>query len=150
MATRAQIVTEARTWVGTRFHRHAAAKQLGCDCIGLVRGVGIACGVFAANCLDMPEIQKFKGYSLRPVNRELENACDTFARRIPFAEAKPGDFVMMRFDGGPQHLGILGDYRHGGLSLIHSYLNVREVVEHQIDFVWAGRIVAAYAFPGVE
>lgn len=150
MATRKQIVIEARAWIGTRFHHQASQKGIGCDCIGLVRGVGIACGIYPADFLSLPEVQQFKGYPLLPSNRQLEKGCEMFATRIEIADAKPGDFVLMRFNGEPQHLAILGDYKGGALSVIHAYAGARRVVEHRIDNVWAARIVAAYAFPGVE
>lgn len=150
MATRNQIVIEARAWLGTRFHHQASAKGVGCDCIGLVRGVGIACGIYPADFLSLPEVQQFKGYSLLPSNRQLEKGCAMFAVPIAVDDAKPGDFVLMRFDGEPQHLAILGDYAGGLLSVIHAYAGARRVVEHRLDDVWAARVVAAFAFPGVE
>jgi len=33
------IVTEAREWIGTPYHHQMAVKGVGCDCLGLVRGV---------------------------------------------------------------------------------------------------------------
>ena len=37
--TRAAIVAEARAWIGTRYRHQASVKGVGCDCLGLVRGV---------------------------------------------------------------------------------------------------------------
>lgn len=37
--TRTAIVTEARSWLGTPYKHQASLKQVGCDCLGLVRGV---------------------------------------------------------------------------------------------------------------
>jgi cell wall-associated NlpC family hydrolase len=36
---RPDIVEEARSWLGTPYHHQAALKGVGCDCIGLLRGV---------------------------------------------------------------------------------------------------------------
>ena len=36
---RADIVEEARSWLGTPYHHQAALKGVGCDCIGLLRDV---------------------------------------------------------------------------------------------------------------
>jgi hypothetical protein len=33
------IVAEARSWIGTPYHHQASVKHVGCDCLGLVRGV---------------------------------------------------------------------------------------------------------------
>src|SRR5712691_1929826 len=37
--TRAQIVAETRQWIGTPYRHQASLKGVGCDCLGLVRGV---------------------------------------------------------------------------------------------------------------
>jgi NlpC/P60 family putative phage cell wall peptidase len=37
--TREQIVAEARAWIGTPYRHQASLKGVGCDCLGLVRGV---------------------------------------------------------------------------------------------------------------
>src|SRR6185437_11042982 len=37
--TRTLIVAEARTWIGTPYYHQASLKGVGCDCLGLVRGV---------------------------------------------------------------------------------------------------------------
>jgi NlpC/P60 family putative phage cell wall peptidase len=39
MASRADIVAEARSWIGTPYLHQASLKGVGCDCLGLVRGV---------------------------------------------------------------------------------------------------------------
>ena len=33
------IVAEARAWIGTPYHHQASLKGVGCDCLGLLRGV---------------------------------------------------------------------------------------------------------------
>jgi len=37
--TRSLIVAEARSWIGTPYRHQASLKGVGCDCLGLVRGV---------------------------------------------------------------------------------------------------------------
>jgi NlpC/P60 family putative phage cell wall peptidase len=37
--TREDIVTETRSWIGTPYRHQASLKGVGCDCLGLVRGV---------------------------------------------------------------------------------------------------------------
>jgi NlpC/P60 family putative phage cell wall peptidase len=37
--TRTAVVAEARTWIGTPYRHQASLKGVGCDCLGLVRGV---------------------------------------------------------------------------------------------------------------
>ena len=35
----ARIVRAARGWLGTPYHDQASVKGVGCDCLGLIRGV---------------------------------------------------------------------------------------------------------------
>jgi cell wall-associated NlpC family hydrolase len=149
MATREQIVKEAREWVGTRFHRQSAIKRIGCDCGGLVRGVGMACGVFPADFMSRPESEIFRTYEHYVPSADLERACALVGTRIDFADAKPGDFVLMKFDGVARHVCILGNSANGGLTVIHAHAGLRKVVEHDLDKTWTARIMAAYVFPGV-
>ena len=37
--TRSLIVAETRGWIGTPYRHQASLKGVGCDCLGLVRGV---------------------------------------------------------------------------------------------------------------
>jgi len=37
--TRAAVIAEARAWIGTPYRHQASLKSVGCDCLGLVRGV---------------------------------------------------------------------------------------------------------------
>ena len=39
MTTRTRIIAEARAWIGTPYRHQARCKGVGCDCLGLVRGV---------------------------------------------------------------------------------------------------------------
>lgn len=39
----AAIVSEARSWIGTPYRHQASLKGIGCDCLGLVRGVWRHC-----------------------------------------------------------------------------------------------------------
>src|SRR3569833_631271 len=58
--TRTAIVTEARSWIGTRYRHQGSMKGVGCDCLGLVRGVwrnsiaGRSAGALAGNSNDRP------------------------------------------------------------------------------------------------
>lgn len=145
---RADIVTEARTWVDTRFAHQGHTKGLATDCAGFIGGVGVAVGAFAANVWEA-EFAEHAGYGRTPANGMLQVLCRRFMRSIATAEAQAGDVLLMRFATEPQHLGILAPYEHGGLSLIHAYSRARKVVEHRLDDVWRSRVVEAFALPGV-
>lgn len=134
MATREQIVAAARGYLGTPY-RHQGRNRRGVDCAGLVVLVARDCGL---PVLDMT------GYARTP-DGTLVAQMAAQAVQIPCEWAQPGDLYLMRFQTEPQHLAIVTE--HG---IIHSYAGARKVVEHRIDEMLAARIVAAYAFRGVE
>src|SRR5438067_8370764 len=39
MTIRTRIIAEARAWIGTPYRHQASLQGIGCDCLGLVRGV---------------------------------------------------------------------------------------------------------------
>ena len=138
---RGAIVAEARTWLGTRFHHQARLKGVGCDCAGLVVGVCKALGLSDFDKTD---------YTRQPDGVMLKRVCDENMTAIPLAEVRPGDALLFRFEQDPQHLAIVGDYAHGGLSIIHAYAPARKVIETRLDSAWLARAVSAYRLPGVE
>jgi len=146
MPTHADIVTEARSWVGVRYQHQASVKGVACDCIGLVRGVGRACGL--VDPFTTGEAARYSGYERSPNSRLLLEACAAFLNPISLAAAIPGDVLTFRFDADAQHFGILSAINPR--YVIHSYAQARRVVENRIDDLWASRIVGAYHLRGVN
>lgn len=134
-AGRSDIVAEARTWIGTPWRHQLCVKGVGVDCGQLIAGV--------ARALGLRDVL-ITGYARIP-DGSLRGICAKHMKAIPVSEAQAGDAVLMKFDSEPQHLGILGDYLHGGVSLIHSTLKNRKVVEHRLDDRWRSYCVAAYS-----
>lgn len=152
MVTRAQVVAQAREWIGTPFRHQGHTRGLGCDCAGIVRGVMIELGLMPADPHTWPGADEFVGYQRQPNGGALIKAARMFMREIGRAEMQPGDVIVIDWGMGPQHFGILGDYRHGGLSIIQA-LSVGKrghVVEHRLDSLMMRRFVAAFALPGVD
>ena len=138
--TGADIVAEARQWLGVKW-RHQGRTRGGVDCIGLV--VKVAHGL-QLSTFDV------SNYSVQSVDETLRDGCRQHLVEIPVTQMAPGCVAVMRF-GSQRHIGILGDYPAGGLSLIHSYAQApRKVVEVRLDPIWRGRIMAAFRFPGVD
>jgi cell wall-associated NlpC family hydrolase len=148
MVTRAQIVTEARAWIGTRYQHQMSTKGIATDCIGLVRGVCVNAGLLPADKVDQM-LAPFKGYGKQPTG-ELKIAMDAYAAPVSKRDARPGDVALMEFSGDPTHVVILAPYVHGGLSIIHSYLPARKVVETRLDKDFEDKIVAYYRLPNIE
>jgi NlpC/P60 family putative phage cell wall peptidase len=143
MTTRTDIVAAARTWAETPFHHQARLKGVGCDCIGLVIGVARELG------LVMPEFD-IAGYPRVPDGTTLMATARLHMAEISREAMQPGDVVVVSFDRDPQHFGILGDYRHGGLSIIHGASNPGRVIETRLMFSEHMKFVAAFVLPGVE
>lgn len=138
--TRAQVIAEARSWVGTPFHHQGRLKGVGVDCAGLLICVGKELGL---SDFDVT------GYARVPDGRMLQAHCDAHLIRIARDEVRPGDVLLMRWRRYPQHVAIMAD---GGepCSIIHAYEDVGRCVEHRLDETWAARIVQAYRIRGVE
>lgn len=143
--TRAAIVAEARSWLGTPYQHQQRAKGVAVDCVGLIVGIGRAMGMVDGS-FDV------RGYSRQPDGVTLLKLADLHMTRCALEEMQPGDVVVTRFDVMPCHFAILGDYRYGGLSMIHALCgrNGRgRVVEHRMDTSNLARVRAAYRLPGV-
>lgn len=140
------VVTEARTWLGTPFHHQARLKGVGVDCVGLVIGVARSLGLVAPDFDVQPYARLPDGHSLMALATQHLQRLDVPAK-APTLQA--GDVVVVSFDADPQHFGVLGDYRHGGLSLIHAHSISGRVIETRLMFSPTMKFVAAFALPGV-
>lgn len=143
MATRAQVVAEARSWIGTPYHHQGRVKGVGADCAGLLIGVARALGLSAYD---------IDGYAPSPDGVTLRAECDREMARVPPGEAAPGDVVLMRMGRDPQHLGIVSQACAGAPSaMVHIHSDTPgRCIEHAIDARWRRRIIQVYRLPGVE
>lgn len=144
-ATRADAVRVARSYIDTPFHHAARLPGVGLDCAGLVICIMRELGLAAADW----DVQ---GYGLDPDGSFLA-VCDASLRRIERAVMQPGDVVAVSYLRVPRHVGVLGDYAHGGFSLIHA-TNARSVrpprvVETRLLISREQGFAAAYALPGI-
>lgn len=133
--TRADVVREALTWVGTPFHDCAGVKGAGCDCAHLILRTYQALGLVPQ--FD-PAPYSPQWFQHRDEPRFLHKLSD-YAHRV---EAPlPGDVVMFKFGRHAAHGGILiaenkivhaykpfGGVTTGSLDLprgeLHSYWSV--------------------------
>lgn len=133
------IVESARRMVGTPYHHQARLPGIGLDCVGLIIAVGRELGYLAPD-------YDITGYSRVPDGALLMKHLHDKLNRIEEAFMQPGDVVCVAFDQYPQHVGFLGDYRYGGLSIIHAASKHHEVVETRLMFTPAMRFVSAFRF----
>jgi cell wall-associated NlpC family hydrolase len=130
-----QIIAAARECIGTPFAHQGRILGRALDCAGVA--------VHAASrwhTADEPA-----AYGRLPNNSMLE----TWLERQPFLlradSPLPGDLLLMRFSGDPQHLAICA-----GDTIIHAYEAAGKVVEHNLDDKWRRRIARVYRFSGVR
>lgn len=112
--TRADVIAEARSWLGTPYVHQHRAKGHAVDCVGLLIGVGRELGLLAAD-FDVPP------YPRKPDGVSMMEGCHAFLDPVREDMARPGHILLVAFRKEPQHLGILADYLYGGFSLIHAY-----------------------------
>ncbi|WP_418145459.1 NlpC/P60 family protein [Variovorax paradoxus] len=143
MTTRAEIVAAARRYQGARW-THQGRRDDAMDCAGLVLKVARELGF---STLDVT------GYAVRATDESMLALCRVHLVEIGRADLAPGDVVVMRFAGN-RHIGIVGDYPYGGLSVIHAQtMHPRCVTENALSPQWLTHVKATVAgcfrFPGI-
>jgi NlpC/P60 family putative phage cell wall peptidase len=140
---RTHIVSLARSWLGTPYHHQASLRGIGCDCIGLVRGIW--------RDLYGPEPQRLPAYTrdwAEGSGREtlLEAARDHLLELRP-SEAQPGDVLVFRWrrDMLAKHCAILST----PTAMIHA-LEGAVVSEVSLSPWWHRHLAGAFQFPGID
>ncbi len=141
-ATSKQIIEEARSWLGVPWAHQGYSKKFGCDCIGMIHGVGVATTALKVNPVDLAA---YSGYARNPDPRRMKMALTTFFKPILLKTAKPGDILWFRIDKYPRHLGIITE---PGI-VIHSDTVQKKVIEHRMATSRIQAPVAAFQFPNL-
>jgi NlpC/P60 family putative phage cell wall peptidase len=138
---RADIVTEARSWLGTNYRHQGRRKGHAIDCIGFVWGVARELGYNA----EIPS-----NYMRSPKSQQVLDGCDKWLVRVEREELKPGDVLILWGDerGEAQHFAIVGEVSMRP-TMIHAWSKQKKVVEHGITDFWRLRLVAKYEFPNL-
>jgi NlpC/P60 family putative phage cell wall peptidase len=137
----ASVIREAMSWVGTPYRHQADRKGVGCDCLGLVRGVWRALygfdieppGVYAADWAEAGGQEKL-----------IAGARRSFCER-PRSDARAGDLLLFRWR---PHLPA----KHAGILVwqncfVHAYQGGGAVTISALVPQWRRRIAAVFAFP---
>lgn len=135
------VVAEARRWIGTPYHPQASLHGVGCDCLGLARGVWRA--LAGPEPLPVPAYGPHWGES---AGRELLlEAMRAVMREIEVADAGEGALVLMRMGRSnlSRHLGFLT----GAGSIVHARERLG-VIEEPLTQGWVRRITHAFLMPG--
>ncbi len=137
------VVAAARGWLGTRFHhqgriRKTATHKGGVDCLGLLIGVAIECGLLSRLGTPLQHHDELD-YPHYPDSVHLQEVLGNLLYPVDVSAVSAGDVVLMNIDSNPQHLAIATN-----TGIIHAYAPARAVVEHALDAWWRERIVAVY------
>lgn len=135
-----QVVTKALRWVGTPYRHQASRLGVGCDCLGLVRGVW--------RDLLGEEPQRVGPYA--PDWAEVSSDDPLFAaaarHMVPMAdrESRRGHVLLFRWRPhmAAKHAGIALDEAR----LIHAYQGHAVMISPLVP-QWRRRIAGVFAFP---
>lgn len=140
---RARVVAEARRWIGTPYRHQATRLGVGCDCLGLVRGVWRA--LYGTEPAPVP------AYAPDWAERAGEERLLAAARRLcvpaPDQAIRPGDLLVFRWRDGvaAKHAGIAS----GPDRFIHAYEGLA-VTQSPLVPAWRRRLAGHFVFPDVE
>lgn len=134
------VMAEAREWLGTPYHDQASLKGVGCDCLGLVRGVWRA--VVGPEPMDMPKYSR--SWAETGTCSPLMEGARQWLVDIPKREIAPGNVMLFRMRDGalPKHMGIA----MAPGTFIHAWEG-RGVGMDCLSPPWRRRIVAVFRFP---
>jgi NlpC/P60 family putative phage cell wall peptidase len=134
------FVRAARSWIGTPYMHQASVKGVGCDCLGLLRGVwrdvlGAEPEVVPAYTADWSEPQG---------EEALHAAALRHMRPVGIGNIEAGQILLFRMRDGAiaKHLGIVSSVAPE-CRFIHAYTG-HGVVESPLSRPWRKRIAARF------
>lgn len=142
MTTRAELIAEARKWIGTPF-RHTGRNALGLDCAGLIVVSARPLGLIAAD-FDV------KGYERNAAGYAFVEAFRAagMIEVLPITDMREGDALVLVETNFPCHCALLSS-RHGKPYMIHAYAPKRRTWEDPYAFDWPSRLRHVFRFPGL-
>lgn len=137
------VVAETLSWIGTPYRHQGDCKHIGCDCLGLVRGVWQATyghpleppGAYA------PDWAEAGGHEI------LLSGVRRHFRERSLRDLQPGDLLVFRWRPHlpAKHTGILVAPRH----FVHAYQGAGAVARSALVPQWLSRIAGVFAFPDI-
>ncbi|MGC5781611.1 peptidase P60 [Methylobacterium sp. NFXW15] len=142
---RLRAVALARNWIGTPYHHQASLRGVGCDCLGLLRGVYAA--LYGAEPEAPPPYTP--AWAEDRGAETLRDAARRHLIEIGLDEAGPGDVLLFRWRPGlpAKHCAILSaSGPSSSRRIIHAY-DGHAVTESWMPDAWARRLAYAFRFP---
>lgn len=140
-----EIIAEARSWIGTKFKHQGRIKKSenhkgGCDCLGLILGVADNLKAKSKLGVNLSRLDQ-NNYPKILVSNLLMDQLDQHLERI--SNFKEGDVILIKINNWPQHLALISSLKPN-ITIIHSYIQARKVVEQHLPDEWKNNIVSAY------
>jgi NlpC/P60 family putative phage cell wall peptidase len=137
----ASVVREALAWVGTPYRHQATRKGVGCDCLGLVRGVWRSLYDFD---LEPPGTYSVDWAEAGGEEKLLAGARRHFHEKS-LSDVQAGDLLVFRWRPHlpAKHAGILVAEH----CFVHAYQGGGAVTISTLVPQWRKRIAAVLAFP---
>jgi NlpC/P60 family putative phage cell wall peptidase len=141
--TRNDIIAAAREWLGTPYRHQASLKGVGCDCLGLVRGVWRE--FYGAEPQPVPAYSP--DWAEAGLRETLAEAGQRYLAAIDRDEFDGGDVLLFRWRA---HLPA----KHAGIAtskarMIHAQSGAA-VNEVAITPWWRRHLAYAFRFPSIE
>jgi NlpC/P60 family putative phage cell wall peptidase len=142
MRSRQDIVAEVRDWIGTPYRHQASLKGVGCDCLGLIRGVWR--GVIGYEPERTPPYAP--DWAEATGDEALAQAAARHLIAIAPEESKPGDVLLFRWRANlpAKHAAIVTTPD----TMVHAH-DGAVVAEVALAPWWRRRLAYAFRFPGV-
>ncbi|MGC1467728.1 MAG: NlpC/P60 family protein [Pseudolabrys sp.] len=140
--TRQDIVAEARAWIGTPYRHQGSLKGIGCDCLGLVRGVWR--GVIGVEPERAPPYAP--DWAEATGNEALAQAAARHLVPIALNDFREGDVLLFRWRA---HLPA----KHAAIVtasdlMVHAH-DGAAVAEVAVAPWWRRRLAYAFRFPNL-
>ena len=134
------VIAMARSWLGTPYHDQASLQGVGCDCLGLARGVWRE--VVGPEPFPIPAYSRDWGET--GPHEVLAEGARRMMPEIALSDIGPGTLVLFRMKPRAiaKHVGILTRSD----SFLHAYERLG-VIEEPLTPIWRRRIAFAFLFP---
>lgn len=153
MVTRAEVVSEARSWIDTPYHKNGRVKGAGCDCATLLFCIYVICGLIPPGQEGIFNDPRIVGHDwfannkerlyLRLVLRHAMKVAEAISFPIPLqaddfsrVEILPGNLVLCKTKEIGTH-----DENHGAIvtrwpRIIHAVYPKVEEVDASTHWMW--------------
>jgi NlpC/P60 family putative phage cell wall peptidase len=143
---RPDVALAALDWIGTPYLHQQSKRQLGCDCLGLVRGVWR--DVVGAEPVSAPAYAR-DADEVEGAGKLAAVLAEWF---IPIEAPVDGAVLLFRWHRTlpPKHLGIVLKVGNDGLVEFAHAQNEIGVCRGRLDRFWQKRLVSVFRFPTTD